>query len=263
MVNNGLNYHTVYSWSLNGSVEKIKDWVCFSELYRGTRKINGGPTNSGKISIKVYFDPKFNAINKDNYCLLNDRELKEYFDWINKITKFNLRISKTIQLNDGMSRYESRVITTKFSKKTPYKIRLICALIRNLYENPYNIMIKSAFLMKSMEDFSKLDFTERLCISINSIYGYNTGHSIFESSGVEFYNNKSLRKRYLLAAKVENNVNGFMPKNIQVEFDRIYYGDTESEDSDDSIFSPLEKDIMPNKLRNKLIKNYELIKNNE
>ena len=262
MVNNGLNYHTIYSWSLNGSDEKIRNWVCFSELYRETRKIDERSANSGKISIKVYFDPKFNAINKDNYCLLNDGELKEYFDWIKKITKFNLRISKTIQLNDKMDEYESKVITTKFSKKTPYEIRLICALIRNLYENPYNIMIKSAFLMKSMEEFSELDFTERLCISINSISGYNSGHSTFERYGAGFYNNKSLRKRHLLAAKVENNVNGFMLKNIQVEFDRIYCGDTESNDSDDSVFSPLEKDVMPNMLRNKLIKNYELIKNN-
>ena len=262
MVNNGLNYHTIYSWSLNGSGEEMRNWVCFSELYRCTRKIDEGPVNDGRISIKVYFDPEFNAINKDNYCLLNDGELKEYFDWINKITKFNLGVSKTIQLNDKMDKYESKVITTKFSQKTPYEIRLICALIRNLYENPYNIMIKSAFLMKSMEEFSELDFTERLCISINSISGYNSGHSTFGGYGVGFYNNKSLRKRYLLAAKVENNVNGFMLKNIQVEFDRIYCGDTESNDSDDSVFSPLEKDVMPNMLRNKLIKNYELIKNN-
>ena len=116
--------------------------------------------------------------------------------------------------------------------------------------------------MKIMEEFSELDFTERLCISINSISGYNSGHSVFGGYGVGFYNNKSLRKRYLLAAKVENNVNGFMLKNIQGEFDRIYCGDTESNDSDDSVFSPLEKDVMPNMLRNKLIKNYELIKNN-
>ena len=117
--------------------------------------------------------------------------------------------------------------------------------------------------MKNMEEFSELDFTERLCISINSIRGYNTGHSIFDGYGTDFYNNKSLRKRYLLAAKVENNVNGFMLKNIQVEFDRIYCGDTDGDDFDNSVFSPLEKDVMPNKLRNKLIKNYELIKNNE
>ena len=125
MVNNGLNYHTIYSWSLNGSDEEMRNWVCFSELYRWTRKIDEGPVNDGRISIKVYFDPEFNAINKDNYCLLNDGELKEYFDWIKKITKFNLRISKTIQLNDKMDEYESKVITTKFSKKTPYEIRLI------------------------------------------------------------------------------------------------------------------------------------------
>lgn len=262
MINNGLNYHTSYSWSLNDGDEKTTNWVCFSELYRDTRKLDPNSENSGRLSIKVYFDPEFNNINKDNYCLLNERELKEYFDWIKKTTKFNLRISKTIQLDDRMDGYESKVITTKFTKKTPYEIRLICALIRNLYESPYNIMIKSAFLMKNMEEFSELDFTERLCISINSICGYNSGHSTFEPGGAGFYNDKSLRKRYLLAAKIENNVNGFMLKNIQVEFDRIYCGDTESNDSDDSVFSPLEKDIMPNKLRNKLIKNYELIKNN-
>ena len=263
MITSAMNYHTSYAWKINkGEYSYRRNAACFASLYSDTRQISNKRKNNGCILVKIYFDKKSNVDRVDNYCLLNDVELKEYFDWINKITKFNLRISKTIQLNDKMDEYESKVITTKFSKKTPYEIRLICALIRNLYENPYNIMIKSAFLMKSMEEFSELDFTERLCISINSISGYNSGHSIFEGRGVGFYNNKSLRKRYLLAAKVENNVNGFMLKNIQVEFDRIYCGDTESNDSDDSVFSPLEKDVMPNMLRNKLIKNYELIKNN-
>ena len=262
MVGNGLNYHTSYSWRLNDGDEKATNWVCFSELYRDTRQLDYDSKNNGRLSVKVYFDPEFNNINKDNYCLLNDIELKEYFDWIRKITKFNLRISKTIRLNDKMEGYESKVITTKFTKKTPYEIRLISALIRNLYESPYNVMIKSAFLMKDMDEFKELDLTERMCISMSSISGYNTGHSTFDSGGTGFYNNKSLRKRYLTASKIENNVNGFMLKKTDIKFDRIYCGETESNDSDESVFSPLEKDIMPNKLRNKLIKNYELIKNN-
>ena len=260
MVNNGLNYHTVYSWKFNNDEEQYRDGVCFASLYSKCYNLIDRAGNSGRISIKVYFDKKYNVNSNDNYCLLNDEELNEYFDWIKKITKFNLKISKTIQLNDNLDQYSNKVITVKFTKKTPYELKLICALVRNLYECPYNIMVKAAFLMKDLIEFKELDFTQRLCIAIDSISGYNTGHSTFESGGVDLYNDKSLRKRYCKAARTERNVNGFMLNEKNIKFNKYYYGNMVDEDTEENIFDTLEENYISNEFKKILIQNYKIIK---
>lgn len=262
MVNNGLNYHTVYKWAFNGDEEQYRNTACFSTLYSNVRPLSHKAINSGRISIKIYFDKEFNQNQNDNYCLLNDEELNEYFDWIKRITKFNLKISKTIQLNDNLDQYSNKVITVKFTKKTPYELKLICALVRNLYECPYNIMVKAAFLMEDLAEFEGLDLTQRLCVAIDSILGYNTGHSTFCSNGVDFYNDKSLRKRYCKAARTEYNVNGFMLNDKNIEFNRYYYEDIVDENTEENIFDTLEENYISDEFKKVLIRNYKIIKKN-
>lgn len=263
MVNNGLNYFTNYYYQINEDPIKIINHVCFSELYRKTyNELNENNVNKGKIGIKVYFSSDLNRNLVDNYCLLNENELNQYIEWLKNITKFNIKISNKIPIDDWCNDANYKIITAKFTKRYPYEIRLICALIRNLYECPYNIMVKAAFLMESLQEFGGLDFTERFCVAVDSIKGYSTGHSTFGSSGIDLYNNKSIRKRYIQAVKEEMNVEGFMLKRSGLEFARYSYYNTLNEDTDENIFDSLEEDYISDELKKILIKNYKIIKNN-
>jgi len=266
MVINALNYKTVYSWSINNKAEEVRrSAACFSTLYGETfREMQNKKTNFGNINIKVYFSRDRNQDAEDNYCLLNDIELKEYIEWIKKITKFNIRLSNKIKIADSCNDLNYKMLSIKFTKRMPYEIKLICALVRNLYECPYNIMVKTAFLLKNHEEYANLDFTERLCIAINSIAGYNTGHSTFQYEGVDFYNDKSLRNRYCKAARTEMNVNGFMLKNNRLVYDRNYFDshDRDEDDEDITIFDSLEEDYISDEYMKILQKNYKIMKNN-
>lgn len=266
MVINALNYKTVYSWSINNSEEQVRASVCFASLYSDVaRNLSHTKTNFGKINIKVYFSRYRNQDAEDNYCLLNDIELKEYIEWIKKITKFNIKLSKKIKIDDYCDDLNYKMLSIKFTKRMPYEIKLICALVRNLYECPYNIMVKTAFLLKNDVVFKNMDFTERFCMAINSIAGYNTGHSTFQYEGVDWYNDKSLRNRYCKAARTEMNVNGFMLKNNRLNYDRDYFDshDRNDEDDDSTIFDSLEEDYISNEYMEILQKNYKIMKNNE
>lgn len=263
---NNLNYLATYKWKLNNNEERtITSGACFSSLYGESKNMPNTPINSGTISIKVYFSKEMNEGMVDNYCLLNESELAEYIEWIKKITKFNIRISKGDDIKNNYHYTNYKIITLRFTKKMPYEIRLICALIRNLYECPYNIMVKTAFLLKNDAVFENMDFTERFCIGINSISGYNTGHSTFYSNGVDIYTDKSLRKRYLKAAKTEMNVNGFMLKLDGVKLNRFRFNSHEINDNDDdegNIFDSLEEDIISEEFMDVITKNYKIIKEN-
>ena len=261
---NNLNYLATYKWKLNNNKERtITSGACFSSLYGESRGMPDTPINSGTISIKVYFSKEMNEGMVDNYCLLNESELAEYIKWIKKITKFNIRISKGDDIKNNHHDTKYKIITLRFTKKTPYEIRLICALIRNLYECPYNIMVKTAFLLKNDAVFENMDFTERFCIGINSISGYKTVHSTFYDDGVDMYTNKSLRKRYLKAAKTEMNVNGFMLKLNKFKLDRFRFDNYEENDNDEeNIFDSLEKDIISEEFMDVITKNYKIIKEN-
>ena len=264
MQTNNLNYLATYEWSLNNRTKQDRaDASCFSTLYYESKNLVNNPINSGTVSIKVYLSKEMNLDMVDNYCLLNESELAEYIEWIKKITKFNIRISQKDNIKNNHHDTKYKIITLRFTKKTPYEIRLICALIRNLYECPYNIMVKTAFLLKNDAVFKNMDFTERFCIGINSISGYNTGHSTFYSSGVDIYTDKSLRKRYLKAAKTEMNVNGFMLKLNKVKLDRFRFDNYEENDNDEeNIFDSLERDIISEEFMDVITKNYKIIKEN-
>ena len=269
MITSAMNYHTSYAWKINkGEYSYRRNAACFSSLYSDTRQISNKRKNNGCIFVKIYFDRESNIDRVDNYCLLNESELKKYFHWIKKITGFNLKLSNNNQITEPHEKYNYKIIKVQFLKRSAYEIKLICALIRNLYECPYNIMVKSAFLMKDLEEFKHLDFSQRFSVAINSISKYGTGHSVFSSDGTLYYNDKLLKKRYLTATELENNVNQFMlyDTSKDIKFNRYNYYQTTKEDEDDdnyeTIFDTLEEDYISNEFKDILIGNYKIIKEN-
>ena len=129
-------------------------------------------------------------------------------------------------------------------------------------------MVKSAFLMKDLKEFKYLDFSQRFSIAVNSISDYNTGHSVFSYDGALYYNDKSLKERYLAATESENNVNQFMlyDKFKNIKFDKYSYYETKNQDEDEddyeTIFDTLEEDYISNEFKDILIGNYKIIKEN-
>ena len=162
MITNCLNYKCLYYYKFKEEPIEIENWVCFSKMYRKTQAMPIRNVNSGKIGIKVYFSEELNKEMVDNYCLLDDNELKEYFDWVKKVTGFVVRESNEINIPFGPESNNFKVFEVNFRNRYPYEIRLIAALIRNIYECPYNMMAKIACLMKHHEEFYDLDFTQRL-----------------------------------------------------------------------------------------------------
>ena len=267
MITNALNYKCLYYYKLNKDELVFRKGLCFSDLYRVTKMLPGRNINSGTIGIKVFFSKDLNNRMINNYCLLNDLELKHYMQWIKNTTGFNLTKYNRTKIFDDINDDNYKILRVRFKDKYPYEIRLIAALVRNLYEFPSNVMVKSAFIMKNYKEFKNLDFTQRLCIAINSICGYNTGHTVFCYNGTDFYNNKSIKERYEEAKSTENNVQYFMRKINKIEFERIYsdghyHKNEDEEDEECSIFDSLEEDYISDEYMEILQKNYKIMKEN-
>ena len=260
MVINCLNYKCLYYYKFNKEEIVFQDWVCFSNMYGKTRGMTIRNINSGKIGIKVYFSKDLNIKMIDNYCLLNDNELKEYFNWIRKITGFSIKESNKIKITDKLEDSNYKTFVIKFRNRYPYEIRLIAALIRSIHECPYNIMVKIACLMKNYEEFNNLDFTQRFCIAINTFCGYNDNHSIFNRTEVEFLNDKLLRKTSFQNRGIFTNVNSFIGASYNKLVNRIYYKLEQYEDS--PFFNDLENDLINDELKLILIDNYKIMKEN-
>lgn len=261
MVTNCLNYKCLYYYKFKYHPLTFKDWVCFSEMYIKTRNMPENKKNYGEIGIKVYFSKDLNEKMTDNYCLLNDNELKEYFNWVKNITRFNVKESNEINIPDHLNNTDYKTFVVKFRGRYPYEIRLIAALIRNIYECPYNIMVKIACLMKTHKEFSNLDFTQRFCVAINTLFGFNDGHSIFNLTRVAYFNNKSLKERSFKNRSKFINVNNFIGEDSNLVTNRIHYKNSNYEDS--SMFNDLEVGLINDELKEILKSNYEIMKENE
>jgi len=262
MVTNCLNYKCLYYYKLNkNELIKPEGVVCFSKMYRDSRGLQKRNINSGEIGIKVYFSKELNQQMVDNYCLLDDNELHEYFDWIRKMTGFSVKESNKIKIPTNITDINHKTFVVKFRNRYPYEIRLIAALIRNIYECPYNMMVKLACLMKNHKEFKTLDFTQRFCIAINVFSGYNDGHSTFNYNEVFYFNDESLRKRSFDNRGLFMNVNSFIESKNTTKVDRIYYKGEQYEDS--PIFNDLEDSSINDELKVILINNYKFMKEDE
>jgi len=224
MNTNGLNYCTNYSYRFNSDEIENCNASCFNDLYRRSKNLS---KISGFIATKVFFDKKLNENCKNNYCLLNDSEVKKYLEWIEFVTEFKVEESNEFPVIDKISSAKFKIFTTKFEDKFSYEVRLIPALIRNMYEFPFNEIVKTAFLMETYAEFIDLDFTERLCVSINSTRRNDCGHSIFNGNSVFLYSNESIRFRYLDNKSKLVNVNGFLELDIELELAKVDYFDGE------------------------------------
>lgn len=252
MVTNGLNYATNYFYKINKNQLEFINGSCFSEMYRKSSYLNSTVKINARLGVKVFFNKEVNEQYFDNYCLLNENEVKQYLSWIKYITGISIKESKTPIL-DRIKSTDFKVYEVNIRNRYPYELRVIAALIRNMYEMPFNIMVKLAFLMKSNNEFKNLDFTERLSIAINSIYGYREVHAMFSQRGVAFLNNKQFKARYAEYKGRLMNVCEFFNNRATVPKVRINYTDYE----ETGFWDCLENDTISDEIKKVLIINYE------
>ena len=177
MKTNYLSYYTYYKYKVNNVLSNSPDYTsCFSDIYRSLKDIN-----NGEIKIFINKDPKLNSNGIDNYCLLTMDEVSEYINWLNIVTGINLFIST--DADDVLTRSRNSdsyfFVNILLNNNTKFEVKFILALIRDMYEYSFNIQIKTAFLMKSVEELSLLDLSERICLSKNCIPMLNNNHSTY------------------------------------------------------------------------------------
>ena len=254
MVTNGLNYATHHFYKINKNQLEFINGNCFNQMYRQSSYLHSTIKISARLGVKVFFDKKLNDDYIDNYCLLNEQEVSEYLNWVKYITGISIKESKTLIL-DSIKSTDFKIYEVNIRNRYPYELRIIASLIRNIYEMPFNIMIKLAFLMKSHDEFKSLDFTERLCIAINSLHGHRDIHAMFYNVGVVPMNNRQLKSRYLEYRGRLVNVCGFFKDRATTPENRIEYNENDYEES--GFWDCVEKNIISDEIKKVLIINYE------
>lgn len=253
MKSNNLKYYTSYRFRFNRNSWTFRNYSsCFSSLFYGINDNN----NNGELRVFICTDDSLNKKNQNNICLLSKSSVKKYINWISEISGLKLKIYKPnkIDINNEMDT-NGFYIGVKFKDNTKYEVKLIATLIRQLYEVPFNLQLKTAFLMNRLKEFKHLDFSERLCIAINSFISDDNRsvHSSYYGNHVILINNKDIKGRYNYAKKNLTNVETFYKtKDINTKTIQIY--------NENELCCNLEKGKINKKLRETLNYNYNLMK---
>ena len=254
----GLNYLVYYSYELTrkkgNAIDKklVRDeeylnsaYVCFSELYNNAPN---GYNFNGHIKIKICITDKENTKRLDNYCLITKEQVKEYLGLLTHMTMGYW----TFLCEDYDEDYILITCTTNKDVNF-YQIRLIPAMVRVLFENNYNYVIKLAFLMGKEIDFMDLDLAQRFTLALNCFKNDNPGHSIhydrYNEGSTDIFDNDSLQSRFDHAISDFMNVNQFIScqKNGKL-LDQI------SPESAEEVIESLEKNEINEKLKKTLFK---------
>lgn len=249
----GFSYLTMYDFKLDHYSEYFKSISssCFSALFGRSNALH----NNGFFRTFIYKDDSMNKEYKDNYCLLSDYYIRKYIKWLSEISGVELKIMNPRKSDvDNGFKGNGFFVKAIFKDNTGYEVKLIATMIRMLYEVPFNIQLKTATLMGRLKEFKHLDFSERLCITFNSIrnYSFREVHSPYFDAQVSLINNDNIKKKYSQSLN-KNRVSDFYKShNLDVETLII--------DENQKIINDLEKNIINEEYKKILLDNYNLIK---
>lgn len=247
-----LGYWNKYQYKINGNESDVMTGTsCFSNLFGCVSS-----KNDGWVKIWVCSDNSLNNVGNNNYCLINEKELKFYFSWVKYVTGINFSYKKSEKLSMGPKLKEGYLVTANFKNKSNYLVKLFVTLIRNCYESPFNIQLKTAILLKDIKGFKHLSFTERLMLAINSITDEDARdvHAIYRPyCFIKIYNKKNIKKRILsksgsISSTLEEiNHDGFKYKLII--------------EDNEGVFKDIDKNMLHEKLIETLKNNYKISTN--
>lgn len=168
-----LSYSTTYYYKVNGGEEKIfVNSACFSRAFSGGDSFKP-KNNNGYFGVLVRLDESDLDENLNNYCPLTMDEIKEYLQWVTKLTKFKFEIKDNFP-SDGVHG-KFIVVHSDFENMSHYKIKLALTMVRNLYEMKVLAPVKLAFAMKNTCGFKRLSLSKRYVLANSIMPGFNSG----------------------------------------------------------------------------------------
>lgn len=194
-----LNYHSVHSFCINGYKREVfRTGSCFSQIYA---RANGNEHNNGYVDIFIADGYVENNRNRDHLNLLTKHELNQYLKWIKELTGLRMRRRH----NNSYNSVSGQSIKTYFTDSSTMMVKLAPALVRNIYEFPFNISTKLAFIIGRDKDFKHLSFSERYCLANNICIGVRDCHTVFNPAyKVEMSKMNELQERIKSIEKVSD-----------------------------------------------------------
>lgn len=144
-----LGYYTDYEYKIQGmkDYKKAGDTACFAEALQKMRSNFGTYERfSGSYKIKIYRTQYQISKSKSNFCLLSKKEIRDYVNILKKVVNFKWRF-----LKDNKDYFTVKADIPE-SYRTAHKAVLFW--IRNLYEFPYNVLVKDAELFRKDHKYS-------------------------------------------------------------------------------------------------------------
>ncbi len=165
--------------------------VCFSNIF-GRKCFN-------YLLIKAFANPQY-AIQsgESNVCVLTKDEIVFFVDQIKELYKVDIEIffHEKHQTRNKLSKYPFFVISYKSSGNL-FIDKVALTLLRYMFEEPYNLILKTVFLMADDDSFKDNDFWFNFETAIGCCYGGN-GHGFFSTDRIQplkldFKENESCR----------------------------------------------------------------------
>ncbi len=165
--------------------------VCFSYIF--------GRECFDYLLIKAFANSQY-AIQsgESNVCVLTKDEIVFFVDQIKELYKVDIEIffHEKHETRNKLSKYPFFVISYKSSDNL-FIDKVVLTLLRYMFEEPYNLILKTVFLMADDDSFKDNDFWFNFETAIGCCYGGN-GHGFVSTYAIQplkldFKENKECR----------------------------------------------------------------------
>ena len=152
--------------------------VCFSDIF--------GRKCFDYLLIKAFANPQY-AIESggSNVCVLTKDEIMFFVDQIKELYKVDIEIffHEKHQTRHKLSKYPFFVISYKSSDNL-FIDKVVLTLLRYMFEEPYNLILKTVFLMADDDSFKDNDFWFNFETAIGCCCGGN-GHGFLSTYEIQ------------------------------------------------------------------------------
>ena len=167
-----------YKKFIASTVPSGTNHVCFSDIFRRDR--------FDYLLIKAFANPQY-AIQagESNVCVLTKDEIMFFVDQIKELYKVNIEIffHEKHQTRNKLSKYPFFVISYKSSYNL-FINKVVLTLLRYMFEEPYNLVLKTVFLMADDDSFKDNDFWFNFETAIGCCYG-GSGHGFLSTHTIQ------------------------------------------------------------------------------
>lgn len=182
-----LGYYTEYEYKIQGmkDYKKASNTACFAEALSKMRsKFKTDEKFSGSYKIRIYRTKFQISKSKSNFCLLSKKEIRDYINILKKVIDFKWRFLKD----------NKDFFTIKADIQEGYHTthRAVLFWIRNLYEFPFNVLVKDAELFRKDHRYSYIGALNIHRLVYISNYLNEDCHSMFK----HLYNNLGTLDEY-------------------------------------------------------------------